>query len=99
MLNLIKQMLAGKKRKEIHNKVSYNYLGSPTQVDHNSRSHNIHTYSLFCLVVLALENPRKLFLLVTYRNQVFSYFHFQLKSKKEKNNKNEKFHTLFFNMT
>ena len=38
--------------------------------------HNIHTYSLFCLVVLAVENTRKPLLLVAYRNQVFFYFHF-----------------------
>ena len=41
-----------------------------------SEDHNIHTYSLFCLVVLAVENSRKPLLLVTYRNQVFLYFHF-----------------------
>ena len=48
------------------NKGSYNYLGSPTQEDHN-----IHTYSLFCLVVLAEENSEKPLFLVTYRSQVF----------------------------
>ena len=36
--------------------------------------HNIHTYSLFCSVVSAVENSRKPLLLVTYRNQVFLYF-------------------------
>ena len=29
------------------NKVSDNYVGSPTQADCNSRNHNIHTYFLF----------------------------------------------------
>ena len=38
--------------------------------------HNIHAYSFFCLVVLAVENLRKPLLLVTYRNQIFLYFHF-----------------------
>ena len=37
--------------------------------------HNIHRYSLFCLVVLAEENSRKPLLLITYRNEVFLYFH------------------------
>ena len=37
---------------------------------------NIHTYSLFCLFVLAAENSRKPLLLVTYRNQFFLYFNF-----------------------
>ena len=37
--------------------------------------HNIHTYSLFCLVVLAEQNSRMPLLPVTYRNQVFFYFH------------------------
>ena len=46
--------------------------------------HNIHMYSLLCLVVLAVENSRKSLLLVTYRNQVFLYFYFQPNSKKEK---------------
>ena len=61
--------------------------------------HNIHKYSLFCLVNLAVEHPRKPLLLVTYRNQVYLYFHFLLKSKKGKNNQKEKFYTLFLNMT
>ena len=38
--------------------------------------HNIHTYSLFCLVVLPVENLGKPLLLVTYRSQAFLYFHF-----------------------
>ena len=46
--------------------------------------HNIYTYSSFCLVVLAMENLRKPLLLLTYRNQVFLYLHFYLKSKKKK---------------
>ena len=46
------------------------------------KGHNIHTYSLFCLVVLAAENSRKPLILVRYRNQVFLYFNLQLKSKK-----------------
>ena len=44
---------------------------------------NIHTYSLFCLVVLAVGNLRKPLLLVTYRNQAILHFHFSLKSRKE----------------
>ena len=37
--------------------------------------HNIHTYSLFCLVVLAAQNSKNpSLLLLTYRNQVFSVF-------------------------
>ena len=36
---------------------------------------NTHTYYLFYLVVLAVENSRKTLLLVMYRNQVFLYFH------------------------
>ena len=39
-------------------------------------NHNIRKYSLFCLVVLAMENLIIPLLLVTYRNQVFLYFHF-----------------------
>ena len=45
------------------NKVSDNYVGSPTQADRNSRNHNIHTYFLFCFVVLAVESLRKPLLL------------------------------------
>ena len=52
------------------------------------KDHNIHTYSLFCVVVLAEENLRKPLLLVTYRNQVFLYFHFKLANKKVPKNKN-----------
>ena len=33
-------------------------------------NHNIHTYSFFCLVVLAVENARIHLLLVTYRNEI-----------------------------
>ena len=64
----------GKKRS--HNKVPYNYLASlhlkqiAIKEDHNS-----HTYSLFCLAVLARENLKKPFLIVAYRNQEF-YVHF-----------------------
>ena len=37
--------------------------------------HNIHTHSLFCLVVLAAQNSKNpSLLLLTYRNQVFSVF-------------------------
>ena len=39
-------------------------------------NHNIRKFSLFCLVVLAMENLIIPLLLVTYRNQVFLYFHF-----------------------
>ena len=53
--------------------------------------HNIHTYSLF-FVVLAVENSRKLLLFVTYRNLVFI---FSFPNKKQKRKK-KKFHTLFF---
>ena len=59
---------------------------------------NIHTYSLFCLVVLAVGNLRKPLLLVTYRNQAILHFHFSLKSRKEKHNKKEKLQPLFSNM-
>ena len=45
------------------NKVYDNYVGSPTQADRNSRNDNIHTYFLFCLVVLAVESLRKPLLL------------------------------------
>lgn len=72
---------------------------SNLRISQIQEDHNIHVYSLFCLVVLALENSRKPLLLATYRSQVFLYFHFQPKSKKEKNNKKQKFHTLFFDMT
>ena len=65
------------RKKHSYNKVSYNYPGSPIQADHNIQMHY-----LFCLVVLAEENSRKPLLLVTYRNQVFLYFHFYLKNKK-----------------
>ena len=44
--------------------------------------HNIQTYSLFCLVILAEENSRKPLLLVTNRNQIFLYFHFLMKEQK-----------------
>ena len=50
-------------------------------------------YYLFCLVVLAEENSRKPLLLVTYRNQVYLYFHFYLKNKKVSKI------PVFFNMT
>ena len=53
--------------------------------------HNIHTYSLF-FVVLAVENSRKLLLFVTYRNLVFI---FSFPNKKQKRKK-KKFHTPFF---
>ena len=46
--------------------------------------HNIHMNSIFCVVVLAVENLKKPILLVTYRNQVFLYFHFELKNKRGK---------------
>ena len=49
--------------------------------------HNIHTHFLFCLVVLAVENWKKPLLLVTYRNQIFLYFHFKLISKNQKKTK------------
>ena len=58
------------------NKVSYKYVGPPTQADHNQEDEYFHTNSLFCLVVLARENLRKSSLLLTYRNQVFLYFNF-----------------------
>ena len=44
-------------RKYRHNKDSSNYIGFPTQADHYSRrSKYSHTYYLFYLVVLAVEN-------------------------------------------
>ena len=61
--------------------------------------HNIHTYSLYCLVVLAVENSRKPFLLVTSRHQIFFIFSFLTKKQKKEKKKKEKFCTLFFNMT
>ena len=76
-----------KKRKHSHSKVSYDYPGSPTQADHISRRSQ---YShVFC----------KPFLLVMYRNKVFLYFHFSLKSKKQNNNEMKKLHPLFFDIT
>ena len=77
-----------KKRKNSHNKASYNYLGSQFKQILIKKDHNIHPYSLFCIVVLAEENLRKPLLLVTYRNQVFLYFHFKLANKKVPKNKN-----------
>ena len=53
-----------------------------------------HKYSLFCLFVLSVQNSRKPLILVTYRNQFFSFL-----PKKQKRFKKQKFHTLFFNMT
>ena len=60
------------------NKVSCNYLGSPTQGKEIiiEKDHNIHMHSLFSLVILAVENLTKPLLLVTYKNQEFLYFHF-----------------------
>ena len=57
-------------KKHSHVKFSYNYLGSPVKQITFCEDHNIHKYSLFCLVVLAVENSRKPLLLVTYKNQV-----------------------------
>ena len=74
----------GKKRS--HDKFSYNYLGS----------YNYLMYYLFCIVVLAVENSRKPLFFVAYRNQVFYVL---ISNEREKNNKKEKFHALFFNMT
>ena len=34
-----------------------------------------------------------------YRNKVFLYFHFSLKSKKQNNNEKKKLHPLFFDIT
>ena len=71
-------------KKHSHNKVSCNFLGSPTQADHNSRrpQYSHVFFILFICFSCAVENSRKPLLLVTYRNHVFLYFHFQLKSKK-----------------
>ena len=71
-------------KKHSHNKVSCNFLGSPTQADHDSRrpQYSQVFFILFICFSCAVENSRKPLLLVTYRNHVFLYFHFQLKSKK-----------------
>ena len=53
-------------------------------------------YYLFCIVVLAVENSKKPLFFVAYRNQVFYVL---ISNEREKNNKKEKFHALFFNMT
>ena len=45
----------------------------------NGFSHNIHTHYLFCLVVLAVENSGIPLLLVTYKSEIFLYFHFYKK--------------------
>ena len=64
----------GKKHK--HNMILITILDLHLKQIKIQKDHNIHTYSLFCLVVFAAENSRKPLLLVTYRNQVFLYFHF-----------------------
>ena len=65
-----------KGKKHSHNKLSYNYHGSPTQADHNSKRSQYSHIFFTCLVALAVENLRKSLLPVKYRNQVFSHFHF-----------------------
>ena len=57
--------------------------------------HNIHTYPLYCLVVLAVENSRKLLLLVTNRKQVFFIFSFLTKEQKRKKIIKKKYSTHF----
>ena len=36
-ITVLKNIVVRNGKKHIHNKVSYNYLGSPTEADHNSR--------------------------------------------------------------
>ena len=72
-----------------------NYIGSLIQTDHN-----IDTYFLFCLVVLVVENSRKPFFICNVQKPGLFIFSFVAnEQKRKKNNKKEKFHTLFFNMT
>ena len=81
---VLKNIVIKNGKKHNHNKISFNYLGPPTQADLNSRrSQYSHVFfTLFsCFSCGKFENP---LLLVTYRNQVFLYFHFSLKSNKEK---------------
>ena len=64
-------------KKHSHNKVSYNYLGCTIQADHYSRrSQYLHIFFILFIVVSVEENSRKPLLLVTYRNQIFLYFHY-----------------------
>ena len=87
-------------KKHNPNKVSYNYLGSPNHAFKKitiQEDHNIHMYYLLCLVVLAVKHSRNSLLLVTYRNRVFSCFHFLTKEqRRKKNNKKGKFHKHIF---
>ena len=88
---VLENMVIRNGKKHSCSKVSNNYLGSLTQEDHN-----IHLHSLFCLVFLVVENSRKPLLIVTHPGLFI--FSFLTKERKSKNNKKEKFHTLFFNM-
>ena len=88
---VLENMVIRNGKKHSCSKVSNNYLESLTQEDHN-----IHLHSLFCLVFLVVENSRKPLLIVTHPGLFI--FSFLTKERKSKNNKKEKFHTLFFNM-
>ena len=48
--SVLENIVVRNRKKYSHNKVSYNYLRATIQEDHD-----IHTYSLFCLVVLKFE--------------------------------------------
>ena len=71
---MLKKIVIRNGKKQSHNKISSNYLGSPSQVVLNQEDHNIQTYSLFCLVALAVKNYTETLLPVAHRNQVVSFF-------------------------
>ena len=63
-------------KKHSNNKVSYNYLGSPTQAHHNSRRSQ-HSHAFFILFsCFSCGKFEKTLVCYIYRNQVFLYIFF-----------------------
>ena len=82
---VLENIVIRNEKKHSHHKVSYTYLGSPTQADHNSRrSQYLHAFFILfsCYSRGKLEKT-----LVTFSIQNSSLFIFSFHTKEQKNKK------------
>ena len=96
---VLKNIVIRNGKKHGHKKVSYEYLGSPTQADHNSRRSRYSPLFTILFRCFSCGKFQKALVTCIIQKPGHYIFLFPTEDQKRKPQKKEKLHPLLFNLT